>query len=129
MLSRRLESQPEAAKGWSTRDMAKACGLNQSSISRIWRAFSRAPHWSKAFMLFRDPLFIEKVLDIVGLYLDPPDRVLVLCVYEKSQNKRWIEPHRCYPFVQVRSNDRTPHTRLRASRHNQSVCRTEYQVG
>lgn len=85
VLARTLESQPEAATHWSTRDMAKACGLSQSSISRIWRAFSLAPHRSETFKLWRDPLFIEKVRDIVGLYLDPPDRALVLCVDEKSQ--------------------------------------------
>jgi transposase len=85
VLARTLESQPEAATHWSTRDMANACGLSQSSISRIWRAFSLAPHRSETFKLSRDPLFIEKVRDIVGLYLDPPDRALVLCVDEKSQ--------------------------------------------
>jgi transposase len=85
VLTRTLESQPEAATHWSTRDMAKTCGLSQSSISRIWRAFSLAPHRSETFKLSRDPLFIEKVRDIVGLYLDPPDRALVLCVDEKSQ--------------------------------------------
>jgi transposase len=85
VLARTLESQPEAATHWSTRDMAKACGLSQSSISRIWRAFSLAPHRSESSKLSRDPLFIEKVRDIVGLYLDPPDRALVLCVDEKSQ--------------------------------------------
>jgi transposase len=85
VLTRTLESQPEAATHWSTRDMAKACGLSQSSISRIWRAFSLAPHRAETFKLSRDPLFIEKVRDIVGLYLDPPDRALVLCVDEKSQ--------------------------------------------
>jgi transposase len=85
VLARTLESQPEAATHWSTRDMAKACGLSQSSISRIWRAFSLAPHRSETFKLSKDPLLIEKVRDIVGLYLDPPDRALVLCVDEKSQ--------------------------------------------
>src|SRR5271165_6688395 len=85
VLARTLESQPDAATHWSTRDMAKACGLSQSSVSRIWRAFSLAPHRSETFKLSRDPLFIEKVRDIVGLYLDPPDRALVLCVDEKSQ--------------------------------------------
>jgi transposase len=84
VLARTLESRPEAATHWSTRDMAKACGLSQST-SRIWRAFSLAPHRSETFKLSRDPLFIEKVRDIVGLYLDPPDRALVLCVDEKSQ--------------------------------------------
>jgi len=85
VLARTLERQPEAATHWSTRDMAKTCGLSQSTISRIWRAFSLAPHRSETFRLSRDPLFIEKVRDIVGLYLDPPDRALVLCVDEKSQ--------------------------------------------
>jgi transposase len=85
VLARTLESQPQAATHWSTRDMAKTCGLSQSTISRIWRAFSLAPHRSETFKLSRDPLFIEKVRDIVGLYLDPPDRALVLCVDEKSQ--------------------------------------------
>jgi transposase len=85
VLTRTLESQPEAATHWSTRDMAKACGLSQSTISRIWRAFSLAPHRAETFKLSRDPLFLDKVRDIVGLYLDPPDRALVLCVDEKSQ--------------------------------------------
>src|ERR1700682_258034 len=85
VLTRTLESQPEAATHWSTRDMAKACGLSQSTISRIWQAFSLAPHRAETFKLSRDPLFIDKVRDIVGLYLDPPDRALVLCVDEKSQ--------------------------------------------
>ncbi len=85
VLARTLESPPEAATHWSTRDMAKACGLSQSSISRIWRAFSLAPHRAQTFQLSRDPLFLEKVRDIVGLYLHPPDRALVLCVDEKSQ--------------------------------------------
>ena len=85
VLTRTLESQPEDATHWSTRDMAKACGLSQSTISRIWRAFSLAPHRSETFKLSRDPLFIEKVREIVGLYLAPPDRALVLCVDEKRQ--------------------------------------------
>jgi transposase len=80
-----LESRPEATTHWSTRDMAKATGLSQSTISRIWRAFSLAPHRAETFKLSRDPLFIDKVRDIVGLYLNPPDRALVLCVDEKSQ--------------------------------------------
>jgi transposase len=85
LLTRTLECQPEASTHWSTREMARACGLNQTAIRRIWRAFSLAPHRSETFKLSRDPLFIEKVRDIVGLYLAPPERVLVLCVDEKSQ--------------------------------------------
>ena len=63
----------------------EAYGMSQSAISRIWRAFALQPHRSETFKLSKDPLFIEKVRDIVGLYLDPPDRALVLCVDEKSQ--------------------------------------------
>src|SRR5271167_1024058 len=85
VLARTLETQPQAATHWSTRSLAQATGLSQSSISRIWRAFSLQPHRSQSFKLSRDPLFIDKVRDIVGLYLNPPDRALVLCVDEKSQ--------------------------------------------
>jgi len=80
-----LESQPADATHWSTRSMAKASGLSQSTVGRIWRAFSLQPHRTESFKLSTDPLFIEKVRDIVGLYLDPPDHALVLCVDEKSQ--------------------------------------------
>src|SRR5882757_4979760 len=80
-----LERAPADATHWSTRAMAKRCGLSQSTVSRIWRAFALQPHRVEGFKLSKDPLFIEKVRDIVGLYLNPPDRALVLCVDEKSQ--------------------------------------------
>jgi transposase len=80
-----LERKPADATHWSSRAMAKRCGLSQSTVSRIWRAFGLQPHRVEGFKLSKDPLFIEKVRDIVGLYLDPPDKVLVLCVDEKSQ--------------------------------------------
>ena len=80
-----LERAPADATHWSTRAMAKRCGLSQSMVSRIWRAFALQPHRVEGFKLSKDPLFIEKVRDIVGLYLHPPDRALVLCVNEKSQ--------------------------------------------
>src|SRR5512143_2924411 len=85
VITRTLESIPRGATHWSTRSMAKECGLSQSAISRIWRAFALQPHRTETFKLSKDPLFIEKVRDIVGLYLNPPDRALVLCVDEKSQ--------------------------------------------
>jgi len=85
VLARTLETQPQDSTHWSTRTLAQSTGLSQSSISRIWRAFSLQPHRSQSFKLSRDPLFIDKVRDIVGLYLNPPDRALVLCVDEKSQ--------------------------------------------
>ncbi len=80
-----LESAPRDATHWSTRSMAAATGFSQSTVSRIWRAFALAPHRSETFKLSTDPLFIEKVRDIVGLYLAPPERALVLSVDEKSQ--------------------------------------------
>jgi transposase len=80
-----LESTPRDATHWSTRSMAAATGYSQSSISRIWRAFALAPHRSETFKLSTDPLFIEKVRDVVGLYLAPPERALVLSVDEKTQ--------------------------------------------
>lgn len=85
VLTLTLESKPKDATYWSTRSMAQASGLSQSAISRIWRAFALQPHRTETFKLSTDPFFIEKVRDIVGLYLDPPDRALVLCVDEKSQ--------------------------------------------
>lgn len=80
-----LETTPEDATHWSTRSMASQAGMSQSAISRIWRAFALQPHRSETFKLSKDPLFIEKVRDVVGLYLDPPERALVLCVDEKSE--------------------------------------------
>lgn len=80
-----LETTPKDATHWSTRAMAEACGLSQSTVSRIWRAFGLQPHRSETFKLSKDPLFVEKVRDIVGLYLNPPQRALVLSVDEKSQ--------------------------------------------
>ena len=80
-----LETMPRDATHWSTRSMAKVSGVSVSTVHRIWRAFSLQPHRSESFKLSTDPLFVEKVRDIVGLYLDPPDRALVLCVDEKSQ--------------------------------------------
>ena len=80
-----LESLPRDATHWSTRSMAKECGLSAATVSRIWRAFCLKPHRYETFKLSRDSLFIEKVRDIVGLYLHPPERAVVLCVDEKSQ--------------------------------------------
>lgn len=85
VIAKTLEETPANATHWATRSMAEATGLSQSSISRIWRAFSLQPHRIETFKLSNDPLFVSKVRDIVGLYLDPPDKALVLCVDEKSQ--------------------------------------------
>jgi transposase len=85
VIVRTLETKPPAATHWSTRAMAQTMGLNQTAISRIWRAFALRPHRQESFKLSRDPLFLDKVRDVVGLYMNPPDRALVLCVDEKSQ--------------------------------------------
>ncbi len=80
-----LENTPSDATHWSTRDLAKRIGVSQSTVSRVWRAFNLQPHRVKTFRLSNDPLFVEKVRDIVGLYMNPPDHAVVLCVDEKSQ--------------------------------------------
>jgi transposase len=85
VVTRTLETLPEDATHWSRRSMAKAVGISTTSVHRIWQAFSLQPHRVESFKLSSDPLFVEKVRDIVGLYLDPPERALVLCVDEKSQ--------------------------------------------
>jgi len=84
-IVRTLESTPPDATHWSTRSLARELGLSQSAVSRIWRAFGLQPHRTETWKLSRDPLFIEKVRDIVGLYLAPPERAVVLCVDCKSQ--------------------------------------------
>lgn len=80
-----LQSKPEDASHWSTRRMSRETGLSPASVMRIWHAFGIKPHLEKTFKLSTDPLFVDKVHDIVGLYLNPPDRALVLCIDEKSQ--------------------------------------------
>ncbi len=85
VIVKTLETAPKDATHWSTRSMAAEVGLNQSAVHRIWRAFGLQPHRQETWKLSRDPLFIDKVRDVVGLYLAPPERAVVLCVDEKSQ--------------------------------------------
>jgi transposase len=85
VIAKTLEETPRNATHWSTRSMAAQAGLSQTAVSRIWRAFALKPHQLESFKLSTDPLFIEKVRDIVGLYLNPPEAAVVLCVDEKSQ--------------------------------------------
>jgi len=85
VIIRTLETKPPGAAQWSVREMAKATGLNRMAINRIWRAFGLQPHRAETFKLSPDPLLIEKVRDIVGLYVNPPEHAVVLCVDEKSQ--------------------------------------------
>jgi transposase len=108
-----LETTPRDATHWSTRAMAKRCGLSQSTVSRIWRAFALQPHRVKTFKLSKDPLFIDKVRDIVGLYLAPPAKALVLCVDEKAQIQALDRTQPVLPMrpgqVERRSHDYTRH--------------------
>lgn len=85
VVTRTLETTPRGATHWSTRSMAKAAGLDRMTISRIWRTFGLQPHRSETFKLSPDPLLVEKVRDIVGLYLHPPAHAAVFCVDEKPQ--------------------------------------------
>jgi len=84
-VTQTLESLPAAATHWSTRSLAEKVGLSQSAVVRIWRSFGLQPHRTETFKLSTDPYLVEKIRDIVGLYLDPPEHAIVLCVDEKSQ--------------------------------------------
>ena len=85
VITKTLESAPKNATHWSTRSMASQTGLSQTAVSRIWRAFGLQPHRQDTWKLSKDPLFVEKVYDVVGLYVNPPEAAVVLCVDEKSQ--------------------------------------------
>ena len=84
VLVRTLETVPADATHWSTRSMAKAAGVTQTAVSQIWRAFGLKPHFIGEYKVSPDPLFVEKVRDVAGLYLNPPDAAVVLCVDEKT---------------------------------------------
>ena len=85
VIERTLQTRPAGATHWSCRSMAKAQGLSKATVNRIWQSHQIKPHRTKSFKLSRDPQFLEKLTDVVGLYLNPPDKALVLCVDEKSQ--------------------------------------------
>jgi transposase len=102
-----LQAKPKAATHWSTRLMAQKLGMSQSAISRIWRAFGLKPHRHETFQISTDPFFIEKVRDIVGLYLSPPTNALVLCVDEKSQIQAL---NRTQPILPMRPGQVERHT-------------------
>ena len=85
LIAMTLNERPSEATHWSTRLLARKLKMSQSTVSRVWRAFGLQPHRSETFKLSADPLFIDKVRDIVGLYMNPPTKAMVLCVDEKSQ--------------------------------------------
>jgi putative transposase len=85
LVNKTLKSKPEGARQWSCREMAEASGISKSTVQRVWSAFGLKPHRQESFKLSTDPFFIEKLREIVGLYLNPPENAVVLCVDEKSQ--------------------------------------------
>lgn len=107
VLSLTLETKPKDATHWSTRSMAEASGLTQTAVSRVWRAFALQPHRTETFKLSKDPQFIEKVRDIVGLYMNPPARALVLCVDEKSQIQALDRTQPIFPMRPGQAERRT----------------------
>jgi len=108
-----LETTPENATHWSRAKMARRSGLSASTVGRIWKAFSLRPHRADGFKLSNDPLFVDKVYDVVGLYLDPPESAVVLCVDEKSQIQALARTQPAFPMManmaEKRSHDYIRH--------------------
>jgi transposase len=119
VIERRLNTTPKDATHWSIRTMTAETGLSHSTIRRIWTAFGLQPHRSETFKLSTDPLFVDKVQDIVGLYMSPPNRAIVLCVDKKSQ----IQALDCEPPVLPMAPDvcRAENPHLCPSRNNLAV--------
>ncbi len=107
LIEKTLQSKPPAATHWSTRKMARQMGISRDSVSRIWRAFGLKPHRADTFQISTDPYYVDKVRDVVGLYLSPPENALVLCVDEKSQIQAL---ERAQPVLPMRSGKPEGHT-------------------
>jgi hypothetical protein len=90
-----LEDSPPNATHWSRTSMATRSGLSRSTIGRIWRKFDLKPHLTDGFKLSTDPQFVDKVVDVVGLYHHPPEKAVVLCVDEKSGVQAWTVRSQC----------------------------------
>jgi len=115
-IRKTLETRPRGGTHWSLRSMAKEIGHALSTVHRIWRAFGLQPHRVETFKLSTDPLFVEKVRDIVGLYLSPPERAIVLCVDEKSQVQAL---DRTQPLLPMRPGQAERRQPRRSPRHGQ----------
>src|SRR6218665_2284586 len=107
LIEQTLQSKPPAATHWSTRKMARQMGISHDSVARIWRAFGLKPHRADSFQISTDPYYVDKVRDVVGLYMSPPENALVLCVDEKSQIQAL---ERSQPVLPMRSGKPEGHT-------------------
>ena len=107
LIEQTLHSKPKGATHWSTRKMAKKMGISHDSVSRIWRAFGLKPHRADSFQISSDPHYVDKVRDVVGLYMSPPENALVLCVDEKSQIQAL---ERSQPILAMRPGNAEGHT-------------------
>ena len=107
VVDQTLHDQPKKGTHWSTRSLARELGMTQSAVGRIWKAFGLRPDRSESFSLSRDPQFVEKVRDIVGLYMAPPENALVLCVDEKSQMQALDRTQRLLPMIPAHPERRT----------------------
>lgn len=108
LIRRTLQTKPKGQTHWSSRQLAKELGVSQSTVSRVWRAFKLQPHRQSTFTLSTDDFFVEKVRDVVGLYMSPPDNAVVLCVDEKSQIQALERTQPVLPMVFGQPERRTP---------------------
>jgi len=92
-----LRAKPKGRTQWSCRSLAAGKGIGKSTVSNIWRSHNLKPHRVKTFKLSRDAHFLEKLIDVVGLYLNPPEQAIVLCVDERARFRPWIAPNRACP--------------------------------
>ena len=125
VIRKTLETMPRDATHWSIRSMAAETGLSHTTIRRIWNAFGLQPHRAETFKLSTDPLFVDKVQDIVGLYLSPPNRAIVLCIDEKSQDTGVGSGAACPAHGARRGRTANPH--LHPPRHHLAFCRAGYR--
>ena len=108
LVAKTLQSRPKGSTHWSTRKMAKEMGISHDSVSRIWRTFGLKPHRSQSFQISNDPYYVDKVRDVVGLYMSPPENALVLCVDEKSQIQALERSQPILPLRSGKPESQTP---------------------
>jgi putative transposase len=99
LIRKTLRTRPAHGTAWSCRSLAAQTRVSKDTVHRIWRAFGLQPHRQRHFQLSNDPFFVEKVREVVGLYLHPPDKAVVLCVDEKARSRLWNAPNPCFPWA------------------------------